>query len=165
MEGIQTLLNSIPNLKAFTHEEDLDTILKSNPEIKPTQITGIQNGFTLELPFKFNDVWIPDPSLKTTILRAIHTPGHTKGSSCFLMNEKTLFTGDTLFHLSCGRVDFPDSCKHGMFKSLNGLLKSLDDNVVVFPGHNYGDFMTSIGTERKNGILGLSEEEFLQRLP
>jgi glyoxylase-like metal-dependent hydrolase (beta-lactamase superfamily II) len=165
VEGIQTLVDAIPFLKVFVHQEDLDTILKSNPELDPSKITGIQDGFSFELPIKFDDIWVTDQNLKKTNFRAIHTPGHTKGSTCLLMNEKTVFTGDTLFHQSCGRVDFPDSCKHGMFASLKRLLKTLNDDVVVFPGHNYGDFVTCIGNERVNGVLGLSETEFLKRMP
>jgi hydroxyacylglutathione hydrolase len=83
-------------------------------------------------------------------VRCLHTPGHTPGSQCFLV-ENCLFSGDTLFVRECGRVDLPGSNPERMWWSLNHKLKSLADEVVVFPGHNYADRPTStIGEEKRN---------------
>ena len=65
----------------------------------------------------------------------LHTPGHTPGSQCFLVHN-TLVSGDTLFIQGCGRVDLPGSDPDQMFESLNHL-KSLPDETVLLPGHNY----------------------------
>lgn len=63
------------------------------------------------------------------------TPGHTEGSVCFLFKEENaLFTGDTLFSMGVGRVDLPGGSGRKLQSSLK-LLKSLDDNLQVFPGH------------------------------
>ena len=60
-------------------------------------------------------------------VRLLHTPGHTPGSQCFLVEESgqpgRLVSGDTLFLGSCGRVDLPGSDVEAMYQSLNGTLK------------------------------------------
>lgn len=78
----------------------------------------------------------------------IHTPGHSPGSIC-LMAEERLFTGDTLFVGSCGRTDLPGG-DGSEFKKTMQRLRNLDDSVVIYPGHNYGDTMVStIGREKQ----------------
>lgn len=66
--------------------------------------------------------------------RVIHTPGHSKGSVCY-MTYGVLFTGDTLFCGSIGRTDFPDSDSGDMIKSLKKLY-SIIGSYKIFPGHN-----------------------------
>jgi len=68
-------------------------------------------------------------------VEVLHTPGHTPGSQCFLV-EQRLVAGDTLFLQGCGRTDLPGSDPEAMFDSL-AKLASLPDDVVVFPGHRY----------------------------
>lgn len=65
----------------------------------------------------------------------IHTPGHTPGSQCFLV-EGRLVAGDTLFLDGCGRTDLPGSDVTAMYESLQSLAK-LPDETIVFPGHRY----------------------------
>jgi len=65
----------------------------------------------------------------------LHTPGHTPGSQCFLV-DGMLVAGDTLFIEGCGRTDFPGSDPSAMFDSLQRLA-SLPDETVLFPGHRY----------------------------
>ena len=59
-------------------------------------------------------------------VKFLHTPGHTPGSQCFLV-EGNLISGDTLFVNSCGRVDLPGSDPEAMYHSLNDTLRNLDD--------------------------------------
>ena len=68
----------------------------------------------------------------------LHTPGHTPGSQCFLV-EKNLISGDTLFINACGRVDLPGGDPEKMWWSLNHKLASLDDEIILYPGHNYAE--------------------------
>jgi glyoxylase-like metal-dependent hydrolase (beta-lactamase superfamily II) len=75
-------------------------------------------------------------------IRFIHTPGHTPGSQCFLV-EGALVAGDTLFVNGCGRVDLPGSDPDAMYHSLTGKLAKLPPETVLFPGHHYGPTMTS----------------------
>ncbi|NBP18508.1 MAG: MBL fold metallo-hydrolase, partial [Actinobacteria bacterium] len=65
----------------------------------------------------------------------VHTPGHTPGSQCFLVDGR-LVSGDTLFLDGCGRTDLPGSNPEDMYDSLQRLA-SLPDDTVVFPGHMY----------------------------
>ncbi|HYB98829.1 MAG TPA: MBL fold metallo-hydrolase [Candidatus Limnocylindrales bacterium] len=83
-------------------------------------------------------------------LRLIHTPGHTPGSQCFLV-DGNLVSGDTLFIGSCGRVDLPGSDPSQLYYSLNDKLKKLPDDTVLLPGHNYAAERTStIGKEKRS---------------
>lgn len=77
-------------------------------------------------------------------LRVLHTPGHTKGSSCFLAEDGTLFSGDTLFRFGYGRTDLPGGDEAALFASLRELLR-MDPSVSVQPGHGAS---TTIGEER-----------------
>ncbi|PZC44142.1 MAG: Glyoxylase, beta-lactamase superfamily II [Chloroflexi bacterium] len=79
-------------------------------------------------------------------VRAIHTPGHTKGSTCLLVNGH-LFTGDTLFPGGPGKTKSPDSLKE-IIVSITSRLFSLGDDVFVYPGH--GD----------DGLLGTARKEY-----
>src|SRR5690606_20823831 len=80
-------------------------------------------------------------SLGRVRVRLLHTPGHTPGSQCFLVETAggpgRLVSGDTLFLNSCGRVDLPGGDPEAMFRSLDGVLKRLPDETLLFPGHRY----------------------------
>lgn len=77
-----------------------------------------------------------------------HTPGHTPGSQCFLVENK-LVSGDTLFIQACGRCDLPGGNAEQMYYSLKRL-SELDEGTVLYPGHNYSDEPTStIGQEKR----------------
>lgn len=78
-------------------------------------------------------------------LKTIHTPGHTKGSVGYLI-ENNLFSGDTLFNLSVGRTDFPGGNTKQLLNSVKKLF-ALDDNTKVFSGHGA---TTTIGYEKIN---------------
>jgi glyoxylase-like metal-dependent hydrolase (beta-lactamase superfamily II) len=65
----------------------------------------------------------------------VHTPGHTPGSQCFLVDGR-LVSGDTLFLDGCGRTDLPGSDPSAMADSLKRLSKIADD-VILYPGHRY----------------------------
>ena len=65
----------------------------------------------------------------------VHTPGHTPGSQCFLVDGR-LVAGDTLFLEGCGRTDLPGSDPEAMYQSLQ-TLAALPATTVVYPGHRY----------------------------
>ncbi len=98
-------------------------------------------------------------------IRLIHTPGHTPGSQCFLVEETNqpghLVSGDTLFLGSCGRVDLPGSDPEAMYYSLNHTLKKLPDETLLFPGHLYSPEAQSTLGEQKatNPMLRVSSLE------
>ncbi|MFH1386478.1 MAG: MBL fold metallo-hydrolase [bacterium] len=81
-------------------------------------------------------------SLKFEVLA---TPGHTPGGIClYCEKEKILFSGDTLFHGTYGRVDLPYSSEEAMLASLKKLLQ-LPPETHVYPGHGWS---TTIGSEQ-----------------
>lgn len=79
-------------------------------------------------------------------IKAIHTPGHTRGSSCLLAEGSTvLLSGDTLFRSGIGRTDNFDADEKQIIKSITEKLCVLADNVIVYPGHGEP---TTIARER-----------------
>jgi hydroxyacylglutathione hydrolase len=70
-------------------------------------------------------------------LEVIHTPGHTPGGICLLV-EGNLFTGDTLFVGAVGRTDFPGGSLKTLLRSIKERILTLPDETVVWPGHDYG---------------------------
>jgi glyoxylase-like metal-dependent hydrolase (beta-lactamase superfamily II) len=97
-------------------------------------------------------------------VRIIHTPGHTPDGICLLADGK-LFTGDTLFVGECGRTDLRGGSAEDMYHSLFDKILSLDDDVEVYPGHDYGNKPCStIGYERKTNytLEKRTVEEFVE---
>jgi hydroxyacylglutathione hydrolase len=83
-------------------------------------------------------------TLKITV---IHTPGHTPGSVCYLI-DGNLFCGDTLFVGAAGRTDLIGGSLETLLESLERRLIVLPKETIVWPGHDYGDTPTStIGRE------------------
>jgi len=101
-------------------------------------------------------------SLGDVSIRCIHTPGHTPGSQCFVI-QNHLISGDTLFINACGRTDLPGGSAGQLAESLCGKLKRLDDGMVLLPGHDYGDVpQTTLGQQKKENpyMQGKSTEDF-----
>lgn len=67
-------------------------------------------------------------------VRSFHTPGHTKGSVCYIFNGFVL-TGDTLLYKHIGRTDLPGSNPEDITGSIERLLNELTDETILFPGH------------------------------
>lgn len=88
--------------------------------------------------------------LKYNDIKVIHTPGHTRGSSCFAY-KNFCFSGDTLFKGTIGRYDLPTSSKADITRSLKKLVKLLKDNTIIYPGH--GQFTTMINEKYDNEYL------------
>jgi glyoxylase-like metal-dependent hydrolase (beta-lactamase superfamily II) len=80
-------------------------------------------------------------------IKAIHSPGHTRGSLMFLVDGQTLLSGDVLFAGSIGRTDLPTGSSEDMQKTLTKKVLTLNDEIRVLPGHGPE---TKIGYERKN---------------
>jgi glyoxylase-like metal-dependent hydrolase (beta-lactamase superfamily II) len=87
-------------------------------------------------------------------IELIHTPGHTPGSQCFLVDRK-LIAGDTLFLEGCGRTDLPGGDPREMWLSLSQRLAKVPDDVRLYPGHQYSpDNSALMGeTRRTNPVF------------
>lgn len=83
-------------------------------------------------------------------IKVIETPGHTKGSVCYLLGDN-LFCGDTLFFEGYGRTDFPGGDMEEMKKSFYKITTLFDKETVLFPGHGES---TTIAHEIENNPLG-----------
>jgi hydroxyacylglutathione hydrolase len=81
-------------------------------------------------------------------VQLMHTPGHTPGSQCFLIDNRVV-SGDTLFIDACGRVDFPGGNPEQMYYSLTQKLMALPDDMILFPGHNYAPLKHATMGEQK----------------
>ncbi len=93
----------------------------------------------------------------------IHTPGHTPGSQCLLV-EGRLISGDTLFLDGCGRTDLPGSDPHEMYRTLTQRLSDVSDDTVLFPGHLYSaDPSAPMGDVRlhNRALVPASAEQWL----
>jgi hydroxyacylglutathione hydrolase len=98
-------------------------------------------------------------------VKVIHTPGHSPDGICLLVNGEKLLTGDTLFVGECGRTDLPGGDSRLLYDSLFHKILSLNDDVEVYPGHDYGRRPNStIGEERRTNYVlePRSEEEFVE---
>jgi hydroxyacylglutathione hydrolase len=119
-------------------------------------------------------------------IRVLHTPGHTPESSCFLLidekgNEHAIFTGDTLFVGDVGRPDLldgvmsQDQLASMMYDSLNKKIKTLPDEVIVYPAHGPGsacgknigkETFSTIGEQKKfnYALKDMSREAFIEKV-
>ena len=102
----------------------------------------------------------------SSFLVVYHTPGHSKDSICLLGGGK-IFTGDTLFVGNCGRIDLPGGSAKELYHSLFDVIANFRDELVLYPGHDYGSSTTStIGKEKQTNpvMQNTSEGEFVERM-
>ncbi|MEN9687852.1 MAG: hypothetical protein RL381_864 [Actinomycetota bacterium] len=115
------------------HGEQFQTMLEGMHFSEPTRVEELKNGSELN----FLDMKI----------RAIHAPGHTRGSLMFTVNEELLISGDVLFAGSIGRTDLPTGNARDMERTLREKVLPLSDDLRVLTGHGPE---TTIKFERKN---------------
>ena len=116
-----------------------------------------------------NDITVKDGDVinfGNSELRVLHTPGHSKDSIC-LIGDGKIFSGDTLFVGNCGRIDLPGGSAKDLYHSLFDVLYSLDENLTLYSGHNYGpSAISTIGKEKATNLVmqRRTEEEFLDMM-
>jgi hydroxyacylglutathione hydrolase len=134
-------------IASYIHSEDREYLLKPQgahgPEFiatldamhfeEPADTRNLRHGDLLEIL-----------SMKIT---AIHSPGHTRGSTMFNISDELLISGDVLFAGSIGRTDLPSGSHEAMMKTLRTRVLPLSDDLRVLPGHGPE---TTIKFERKN---------------
>ena len=112
--------------------------IEGNQELKNrTGALIIMNEFSLAM----KDIAVKDDESlslgKNLTMKFLHTPGHSPDSMCTIVNDSCMITGDTLFVGECGRVDLPGGDAGALFESFKKI-KSLDEDLVIYPGHDYG---------------------------
>ncbi|GBU09710.1 MBL fold metallo-hydrolase [Gammaproteobacteria bacterium] len=131
VNGIAGILEQV-NIPVHLSDIEIN-LLKKHPETQPF---GAITAQTLSL--YDNDIYM----LGATKIKVIHTPGHSCGSSCFLL-ENDMITGDTLFIDGVGRTDFADSSTDALFESLQKIVSSVPHHVNLHTGHAYGSSATA----------------------
>lgn len=100
-------------------------------------------------------------------LLPLFTPGHTDDHLCFLVDGR-LLSGDCLLIDGCGRTDFQNGDPGQLYHSITDKLFTLDENTLVYPGHDYhGRFVSSIAQEKARNpriAIGTSEQQFVKTM-
>ena len=135
--GPVELLERGAKMKVYVHKHEADYVPRVC-SLSKTDLTLCESGDTLDLG--------------EHRISFLHTPGHTPGSQCFLV-DNNLVSGDTLFIGGCGRIDLPGSDPAQMYDSLVNKLKALPDDTVLYPGHDYADRPRStMGEEKRRNL-------------
>lgn len=104
-------------------------------------------------------------TLGNVTITAINTPGHTDAHCAYLLNSDKVLTGDALFIRGCGRTDFQSGDAGTLYDSITTRLFTLDDNTLVYPGHNYkGLSVSTINEEKQHNprLAGRTREQFIE---
>jgi len=139
-------LKLVKVIDTHIHADHITAASKLKNETNCTTIMGEHTPSNIvEIKIK-NDEVIYVEDLK---IRAIYTPGHTKDSYSFLMNDY-LFSGDTLLINGTGRTDFQGGSSKDSYNSIFNKLLKLPDETLLYPAHDYnGKKVSSIGKEKK----------------
>ncbi len=124
----------------FDHVEALDEVInefKVPVYINEIEVEYMKNDRTVYGQQPSSYISIKDGeeiSFANGSIKAIHTPGHTKGGMCYLY-EDALFTGDTLFKGAVGRSDFIGGDFSELISAIKSKLLVLDSDIKIYPGH------------------------------
>lgn len=125
----------------YMHEADIP-LIHSSDNLAETMGADFKP-FDVDVKVADGDIY----SLCSMTVKVIHTPGHTRGGVCYLVDDEIIFSGDTLFRMSVGRTDFPGGNARELAGSVKEKLFTLQKNYSVYPGH---DEATNIFFEREN---------------
>ncbi len=133
-------------ISAHLHPDD--GWLAESPEDQLRNLLGMVPPGDYAPPERFTDLADGEElELAGSVLKVVHTPGHTPGHCCFLLeSEGILFSGDQLFAGSVGRTDLPGGDWDTLLASMKQRVLTLDDDIEVLPGHGPA---TTIGRERR----------------
>ena len=147
LAGITKLKQNFPEIKIYISKNDSRCLGEGSYRFQYDDFARAGMGFFVEhlLPdgkdLPAADVLVEDGELLfNSEWKVISTPGHTKGSVClYNENRRILFTGDTLMFYAYGRTDLFGGNDLEMAESLQKL-RSLDEDIVVYPGHDFSPF-------------------------
>ena len=143
ISGVRELLTMHP-VPIHVQQDEVPWITRTT-EIADTDVVGHRSGDVVDVGA------IP--------IELIHTPGHTPGSQCFLVDNR-LVAGDTLFLDGCGRTDLPAGDPAALYESLTQKLAKVPDDAILFPGHLYSaEPSASMGDTRKWNYVFAPKDE------
>ena len=137
------------NACRYFQQEGAKVYMHKKDELLVKTVYNLANKFAVHFNRFVVDEYVKDGdvlNLYGLSFKVIHTPGHTAGSCCFILNDNVIFTGDTLFNLSIGRTDFPTGSSSQMKKSLKKLF-AFEKDYTLFPGHG---LPTKLATEKNH---------------
>ena len=139
-------LKLVKVIDTHIHADHITAASKLKNKTNCTTIMGEHTpSDAVEIKVKDNEVIYVD-KLETKV---IYTPGHTKDSYSFLMNDY-LFSGDTLLINGTGRTDFQGGNSEDSYNSIFNRLLKLPEETLLYPAHDYnGQTVSSIGKEKK----------------
>ena len=154
-------LKLVKVIDTHIHADHITGASKLNKETNCSTVMGEHTpADTVKIKVKNNEI-IDIDGLK---IKTIYTPGHTKDSYSFLMNNY-LFSGDALLINGTGRTDFQDGSPQDSYESIFNKLLKLPEETLLYPGHDYkGESVSSIGKEKQiNPRLQVSNmEEYVE---
>ena len=152
-------------LETHTHADFL-----SSKYLFKTIYPNIKTGSSKYSTTKYKDLQLKHEDqirLDDINLTVWETPGHTHDSLSFVVNNKSIFTGDTLLIGGTGRTDFQQGDSKNLYQSLEKIL-TLSETTIIYPGHNYqGQVKTTLGVEKQTNqrlklVAENQEDEFVK---
>lgn len=137
IEGVSELLELTP-MPVHVQADEAEWVLKVT-DLERTDLVEHRSGDVV--------------SVGAVEVQLLHTPGHTPGSQCFLVDD-CLVAGDTLFLQGCGRTDLPGGDPAALYESLTTTLARVPDSAVLFPGHLYSPQASApMGETRRSNMV------------
>ena len=128
---METLKHKYNDLKSYALDEELEVL--SDPRLNMSSSVGLG-----DKKYFVDDTFTDgqEVDLAGLSFKVIATPGHTPGGCCYYFEKnRVLISGDTLFHDSVGRTDFPGGNMEELLSSIKNRLYILPDDTRVLPGH------------------------------
>ncbi len=145
---VPSVLDNFPEAKTVIHKLDYDDLWTQGEWVQANMdaetLEWMQSDPEINKFFGFDpktfgepDILIEDGQelqLGNFTIKVIHSPGHSPGSVCYLVDGK-LFSGDVLFYRTVGRTDVQNSSRKDQIRSVQRLYEILPDSTPVYPGH------------------------------
>ena len=154
-------LKLVKVIDTHIHADHISGLNELNKQTECTRVMGEESeSEVIDLRVKENE----KVKIEGVELITLYTPGHTKCSYSYLMNDR-VFTGDTLLINGSGRTDFQGGSAMEQYDSIFNKLLKLPDKTLVYPAHDYnGKKFSTVESERNNNprLQVSSPDEYMQ---
>ena len=154
-------LKLVKVIDTHIHADHISGLNELNKQTECTRVMGEESeSEVIDLRVKENE----KVKIEGVELVTLYTPGHTKCSYSYLMNDR-VFTGDTLLINGSGRTDFQGGSAMEQYDSIFNKLLKLPDKTLVYPAHDYnGKKFSTVENERNNNprLQVSSPDEYIQ---